>query len=137
MLKILVADDHPVVRQGLRRIIEKNNTDSVVGEAETGEQVLQKVRQNEYDLVLLDIAMPNRDGMDIIGELKSIRPKLPVLVLTIHSETDYAIRMFRLGASGYLTKNKAPQELVEAINKVIRGEKYIDAAIAKSAFFQL
>jgi two-component system, NarL family, invasion response regulator UvrY len=137
MLNILIADDHPVVREGLIRIIEKMPEMKVSGQAETGNETLQKIRQNEYDLLLLDISMPGRDGMDILSEIKSLRPNMPVLVLTIHSDSDYALRMFKLGASGYLTKDKASQELIEAIQKVIHGERYIDSVIAKSAFFDI
>jgi two-component system, NarL family, invasion response regulator UvrY len=137
MLNILIADDHPVVREGLIRIIEKMPEMKVAGQAETGNETLQKIRQNEYDLLLLDISMPGRDGMDILSEIKSLRPNMPVLVLTIHSDSDYALRMFKLGASGYLTKDKASQELIEAIQKVIHGERYIDSVIAKSAFFDI
>jgi two-component system, NarL family, invasion response regulator UvrY len=135
MLNILIVDDHPVVREGLIRIIEKMPDMKVAGQAESGSDALQKIRQNEYDLILLDISMPDRDGMDIISEIKSLRPNTPVLVLTIHSDSDYALRMFKLGASGYLTKDRASQDLIDAIQKVIHGEKYIDSVIAKSAFF--
>lgn len=131
----MIVDDHPVVREGLIRIIGKMPEMKVTGEAKNGNEAIQKIRQNEYDLVLLDISMPDRDGMDILSEIKNLRPNMPVLVLTMHSDSDYALRMFKLGALGYLTKDRAPHELIEAIEKVIHGEKYIDSIIAKSAFF--
>ncbi len=135
MINILVADDHPVIRQGITRILEETPDISVSAEADSGSAVLEKVMQSNFDLILLDISMPNRDGMDIIKELKIIRPNIPVLVLTVHSEIGYAMRMLEAGASGYLTKDKAPSELINAIRTVARGGTYVDSSIGGSLFF--
>ncbi len=130
MLRILVADDHPVVRQGIMRIIEDTPDMKVTGEAEDGFEVLKKLREQEYDLLLLDISMPGRDGLEIIRDVKRMKPNLPVLVLTMHPEKYYGLRMMQAGASGYLTKQNAPFELIEAIRKVTRGQKHIGDALA-------
>jgi DNA-binding NarL/FixJ family response regulator len=130
MLKILVTDDHPVVRQGIMRIIEDAPDMKVVAEADDGSDALKKIRENDFDLVLLDISMPGRDGLEIIHEIKKVKPKLPVLVLTMHPEKYYGLRMMQAGASGYLTKQNAPFELIEAIRKVTSKGKYISNALA-------
>ncbi len=131
MLRILIADDHPVVRQGLRQTIAETSDMVVVDEAGNGWEVLSKVRASSYDVVLLDISMPGRSGMDILKELKDERPGLPVLILSIHPEEQYALRAFKAGASGYLTKESAPDELVAAIRKISTGGKYISSSLAE------
>jgi len=131
MLRILIADDHPVVRQGLRQIIAETSDMVVVDEASNGWEVLSKVRASSYDVVLLDISMPGRSGVDILKELKDERPGLPVLILSIHPEEQYALRALRAGASGYLTKESAPDELVAAIRKISMGGKYVSSSLAE------
>lgn len=131
MLEILIADDHPVVRQGIMRIIEDTPDMKVGGEAENGNEVLQKIREKDYDLVLLDISMPGSEGLEVIREVKKIKPHLPVLILTIHPEKYYGLRMLQAGASGYLTKQNAPYELIEAIRKVSQGGIYLSDSLAK------
>ena len=131
MLRILIADDHPVVRQGLRQTIAETSDMVVVDEAGNGWEVLSKVRASSYDVVLLDISMPGRSGLDILKELKDERPGLPVLILSIHPEEQYALRAFKAGASGYLTKESAPDELVAAIRKISTGGKYISSSLAE------
>ena len=131
MLRILIADDHPIVRRGLRQTIDETPDMLVVDEASNGREVLSKVRAASYDVVLLDISMPGRSGVDILKELKSERPGLPVLILTIHSEEQYAVRVLRAGASGYLTKESAPDELVAAIRKVSMGGRYVTSSLAE------
>jgi DNA-binding NarL/FixJ family response regulator len=131
MLQILIADDHPVVRQGIMRIIEDTQDMKVAGEAENGYEVLKKIKEKDYDLVLMDISMPGSDGLEIIRELKRTKPDLPVLILTIHPEKYYGLRMLQAGASGYLTKQNAPFELIEAIRKVSQGGMYISNSLAK------
>jgi two-component system invasion response regulator UvrY len=130
MLKILVADDHPIVRQGLMRIIEDTTDLVVADEADNGADVLAKVRRKDYDLILLDITMPIKNGLEIIKEIKRLKPRLPVLVLTMHPEKNYGLRALQAGAAGYLTKERAPFELTEAIRKVASGGKYISASLA-------
>jgi two-component system, NarL family, invasion response regulator UvrY len=131
MLQILVADDHPVVRQGIMRIIEDTKDMKVADEASSGLEVIQKVGKKDYSLVLLDISMPDRDGLEVVRELKKMKPKLPILVLTMHPEKYYGLRMLQAGASGYLTKQNAPLELIEAIRKVSQGGKYISDSLAE------
>jgi len=131
MLRILIADDHPVVRRGLKQIVAETSDMVITGEASNGAEVLNKVWGNDYDVVLLDISMPDKSGMDILAELKCMKPNLPILVLSIHPEEQYAMRMLRAGASGYLTKEMAPPELIKAIRKVSQGGKYVSSSLAE------
>jgi two-component system, NarL family, invasion response regulator UvrY len=131
MLRILVVDDHPVVRQGLMRIIEDTQDLKVSGEAENGLEAIKKLKEQDFDLILLDISMPGGDGLDFIRQIKKMKPHLPVLILTIHPEKYYGLRMLQAGASGYLTKQNAPFELIEAIRKVTQGGLYISDALAQ------
>ena len=130
--KILVADDHAIFREGLKQVIAKTVDMVVADEATDGQEALCKIRENDYDIVLLDISMPGRSGLDILAEIKNLRPKLPVLILSMHPEEQYAIRAFKAGASGYLTKGNPPQELIEALQKVALGEKYISPNLAEA-----
>ena len=137
MLKVLIADDHPVVREGLKQIVTETQDMVVAGEANNGQEVLNKIREGDYDVIVLDITMPGRNGMDVLKQLRSERPRLPVLILSIHSEEQYALRALRAGASGYLTKESAPDELVVAIRKVSWGGKYISSSLAEKLAFKL
>jgi len=132
MIKILVADDHAIVREGLKQIVADTSDIVVAGEAVDGQEVLDQVRKKEWDLILLDISMPGRSGIDTLKDLKIEKPKLPVLVLSMYPEEQYAIRALKAGAAGYLTKESAPEELIQAIRKVSRGGKYISASLAES-----
>lgn len=131
MIKILIADDHAIVREGLKQIIRETSDIVVADEASNGQEVLEKVWKNDYDVVLLDISMPGRSGLDILKQLKSQKPELPVLILTVHPEEQYAVRVLRAGASGYLTKESAPDELIKAIRKVSMGRKYVSSTLAE------
>ena len=131
MVRILIADDHPVVREGLKKMFEKVSDISIAGEACNGQEVLNKIERNDYDLVLLDISMPGRDGLDILRELRSKRPRLPVLILSIHREEQYAIRALKAGAAGYLTKKSISDELIKAVREVLCGRKYITSTLAE------
>jgi two-component system invasion response regulator UvrY len=137
MLKILIADDHAIVRQGLKQIVTETRDMMVAGEASNGQELLNKIKEGEFDVVVLDITMPVIDGMDVLRQLRSERPRLPVLMLSIHPEEQYALRALRAGASGYLTKESAPDELVLAIRKVSSGGKYISASLAEKLAFEL
>lgn len=137
MIKILIADDHAIVRRGLKQILTETADMVVAGEAHNGQELLEKMRSDQWDVIVLDISMPGRGGLDILKQLKSERPKLPVLMLTIHPEDQYAVRVLRAGASGYLTKESAPDHLVEAIRKVARGGKYISPHLAERLAFNL
>ncbi len=131
MIKLLVADDHAIVRKGIAQIIAETSDIVVAGEARNGQEVMEKANKNGYDLVLLDISMPGRDGLEILKELKRQWPNLAVLILSMYPEEQYAVRALRSGASGYLTKESAPDELVAAIRKVSSGRKYISASLAE------
>lgn len=131
MVRILIADDHPIVRRGLKQILAEEPDLTVGGEAQTSQEVLDQVRRGGWDVLILDISMPGRGGLDVLKEIKHQYPKLPVLVLSMHPEDQYAIRALRAGASGYLTKESAPDELVAAIRKIVRGGKYISPTLAE------
>ncbi len=137
MIKILIADDHPVVRQGLKDIIEETPGMMVGDEANNGQEALEKIRKNDFDVVLLDISMPGRSGLDILKELKSEKPELSVLILSMHPEEQYAVRVLKAGASGYLTKESAPDELIAAIKKASKGRKYVSSSLAEKLAFYL
>jgi DNA-binding NarL/FixJ family response regulator len=130
MFKIMIADDHAVVRRGLRQIINDEPDFEVVGEAETGQEILHLIEHNDCDAVVLDITMPDKNGLVVLQEAKAMLPQLPVLILSMHPEDQFAMRALKLGASGYLTKESAPEELVGALRKVISGAKYISSTLA-------
>lgn len=131
MIKILIADDHAIVRRGLKQIVAVESDMAVSGEARDAREVLELVRKQDWDIAVLDITMPGRSGLDVLKELKVERPKLPILVLSMHPEDQFAVRVLRAGASGYMTKETAPEELVKAIRKVVAGGKYVSASLAE------
>jgi two-component system, NarL family, invasion response regulator UvrY len=131
MLKILIADDHPVFRRGLKQIISDNPDMAVTGEAADGLEALRQVGAGDWDVVLLDITMPGRDGIDVLTQLRKEKPELPILMLSMHPEEQYALRALTLGASGYLTKESAADELVAAIRKVSTHGRYVSASLAE------
>lgn len=131
MIKVLIADDHTLVRKGLKQILLETPDVKVVHEAGNGKEVVNKISKNDYDLVLLDISLPGRSGIDVLKQIKCIKPELPVLILSMYPEEQYAVRSLRAGASGYLTKESAPAELIDAIRKVAQGRKYITLSLAE------
>jgi two-component system, NarL family, invasion response regulator UvrY len=131
MSRILIVDDHAIVRRGLKQIVSEAADMNVVAEAANGQEALDKVRQGGVDLVLLDISMPGRGGMDTLRRLKREHPRLPVLILSIYPEDQYAVRALKDGASGYLTKDSDPEELIVAIHKVVQGRKYVSTDLAE------
>ncbi|MBX7246343.1 MAG: response regulator transcription factor [Candidatus Sumerlaeaceae bacterium] len=131
MIRLLIADDHPVIRRGLKEILSEQSGMEVVAEASNAAEVLEQVRKHKLDVVLLDITMPGRSGIDALRDIKHEYPKLPVLMLSIHPEDQYAVRVLKNGASGYLTKESAPEELVNAIHKVVAGGRYVSASLAE------
>ncbi|MCX5820215.1 MAG: response regulator transcription factor [Deltaproteobacteria bacterium] len=137
MIRILVVDDHAIVREGLKQILADVNDMAVRDEAAGGQEALNKIRSGEFDVVLLDISMPGRSGLEILKEIKAERPKLPVLILSMHAEEQYAVRALRAGASGYLTKASAPDELIGAIRKVSCGRKYVSSSLAEKLALEL
>jgi two-component system invasion response regulator UvrY len=130
VIRIVIADDHPVVRQGIRQIVGASGDMLVADEATDGRELLQRARSTPHDLVLLDLSMPATDGLDVLKQLKRERPKVPVVILTM-SEEQFAIRALKAGAAGYLTKEGAPIELVGAIRKAVAGGRYLSARVAE------
>lgn len=137
MIRILVADDHAVVRQGVKQILADVKDMTVKDEAQNGTETLKKVTEQDFDVVLLDISMPGRSGLEVLEDIKAHRPKLPVLILSMHPEEQYAVRALKAGAAGYLTKASAPQELIGAIRKAAGGGKYVTASLAEKLVDQL
>ena len=136
-MKILIADDHAVVRQGLKQILAGIPELSSVGEADNGESALDKVRAENWDVLVLDMSMPGRGGLDILKDIRRERPQTRVLVLSMHPEDQFAVRLLKAGASGYLTKETAPEELITAVRKVMTGGKYVSATLAEKLAFDV
>ncbi|MBI5107570.1 MAG: response regulator transcription factor [Rhodocyclales bacterium] len=130
-IHVLIADDHAIVRQGLKQILSETEDMLVTGEADDGAEALGLARQQPWDVFLLDVSMPNRNGIDTLKQLKKEFPRLPVLILSMHPEEQYAVRALKAGASGYLTKQSAPEQLVNAIRQVASGKKYLSPAVAQ------
>lgn len=140
MLRVLIADDHAVLRMGLKQLISDEcaaRGPIVFGEAQNGHEVLDLARTESWDVILLDISMPGRDGLDVLRELHHTYPNVRALVLSMYPEEQYAVRALKLGAWGYLTKDSAPEELPKAIDKVMEGGKYISPALAEKLAFDL
>ena len=137
MLKVLIADDHAIVRRGLIEILLHELKDPICGEAENAQQVLAQVRSQTWDLVILDVSMPGRSGIDVLSDVKREQPKLPVLVLSMHPEDQYGKRVLKAGASGYMNKNSAPEELIKAIRKALAGGRYVSPALAEKLALDL
>lgn len=137
MIKILIADDHALIREGIKKMLEKEVDMSIVGEVEDSFAVLDFVRQQPCDVVILDISMPGKNGLELLKEIKIFKPEMKVLILTMHPEDRFAIRTLKAGASGYLTKMSAPVELTKAIRKVYTGGKYISPTLAEKLAFTL
>lgn len=135
MIEILIVDDHPVFRQGLAQILNEEIDMRVKSEAGCIKELFEKINIDKFDLVILDITMPDGNGLDALRQLKKLRPSTPVLVLSVHSEEEYAVRVLKTGGSGYLTKESAPEELVDAIKKAIEGGKYVSPKIAEKLAF--
>ena len=131
MIRVWIADDHRIVRRGVRQILEEPGDIIVAGEAGNKAEVLNALREHDFDILLLDIAMPGGDGLEILEHARQLKPDLRVLILTMYSEEQYALRALRSHAYGYLTKESAPEELVDAIYALARGEKYITQALGK------
>ncbi len=129
--EILIVDDHPIVREGLKRIINEQSNLKVKDEAPNGELALKQIQSSHFDLMILDISLPGKSGYKILKEVKAIKPKLPVLILSMHAEEHYPNKMFQAGASGYLTKDNASENIVKAIEFVKSGKKYTEALSAK------
>jgi DNA-binding NarL/FixJ family response regulator len=130
MIRVLIADDHQIVRAGLRQFIADEPDIRVEGEAASGDEVMTRLREMKFDVVVLDISMPDRNGIDVLKLLRQRHPELPVLILSTYPEDQYAINLIRAGASGYLTKESAPDDLVKAIRTVAQGRRYVSPTVA-------
>ena len=131
MIRIVIADDHAIVREGLKRIVSEADDMDVLAEAADGTEVMQRVRELEFDVLVQDLSMPGRSGMELIKLVKAEKPQLRILVLSMHQELQYAVRAIKSGASGYLTKESAPAQLVQALRKIAAGGAYISAEVAE------
>ena len=131
MIRILIADDHTVVRKGLRQILAEEFTDAVIEEVADANELIKKVIKGSWDIIISDLTMPGKSGLEALQQIKQILPSLPVLILSIHPEEQYAIRVLKAGASGYLSKDTAPDELVNAVHRILQGKKYITITIAE------
>ncbi len=130
-MRILIADDHAVVRRGLRQILAEAFKGSVFGEATNSHEALDRVSKEPWDVVILDLTMPGRSGLDVLKEIKREHPKLPVIILSMHPEDQFAVRLLKAGASGYMTKESAPEELVGAVKKAVAGGRYVSVSLAE------
>ena len=137
MIKILIADDHGIIRKGIKQILSRTSDIEVTAEASTGQEALEKIWTSHFDLVILDISLPGRNGLEILKQIRSQKPKLPVLILSMYPEEQYAVRVLRAGASGYLTKESDKNELVEAIRRIAEGKKYITPSLAEKLASEL
>jgi DNA-binding NarL/FixJ family response regulator len=131
MIRVLIADDHPIVRGGLRELLVRHLEDAVCGEAENAQQVLAQVQRHPWEVLILDITMRGRSGLDILSDLKLAQPTLPILVLSAHPEDQYAKRVLKAGAQGYLQKESAPEELIQAVRKLLAGSRYVSPTLAE------
>lgn len=137
MLRILIADDHAIIRKGLKQILLEEYPGSFIDEVSDAESVFKKTLDEDWDIIICDLSMPGRSGLDIIHDIKRNFPRLPVLILSIHPEDQYAIRVLKAGASGYLSKETAPEELIYAVQKALQGRKYISESIAQKMAYDL
>lgn len=131
MIEILIADDHPIIREGLKQILKISTNIAIKGEASNGVEVLKLLKNNNYDLILLDLSLPKKNGIEVLKEIRKKYPKLPILILSIHSDEHFIIEALRNGASGYITKDSIPEELILAIKKVYSGQIYINQKVAE------
>ena len=137
MIRVLIADDHAILRRGLKEILARELEGGVYGEAKDAREVLARVQSDQWDLVILDLSMPGRSGLDVLRDIKGMRPKLPILVLSMHPEDQYGKRILKAGASGYMNKESAPEELIKAIRKTLAGGRYVSPALAERLAWDL
>ena len=137
MIKVLITDDHPVLRQGIKQILEgdREKRFDLIEEAENGVEMMEKIREKDFDVIILDISLPGRSGLDLLADLKKLRPKTAVVILSMFAEEIYAIKAMKMGASAYITKTAATNELISAIIKVRNGGRYITASLAQNLSF--
>jgi two-component system invasion response regulator UvrY len=131
MIRVLIVDDHAIIRRGLREVLSDEFRGTVVGEASDAEQAFEHLRKTEWDIALLDITLPGKSGLDLLKELKAEWPRLPVLILSAHAEDQFAVRVLKAGAGGYMTKESAPEEMAKAVRKILAGGRYVSPALAE------
>jgi two-component system invasion response regulator UvrY len=136
-MRVLIADDHAVFRRGLRDTLDDAFKKVTFGEAKTAQETIEYVRQHDWEIVILDISMPGKSGLDILDELKSLRPKLPILLLSMHPEEQFARRALKAGAAGYLTKETVPEEIRTAVQRVLSGGRYVSSTLAEKLAYDL
>ena len=137
MIKVLIADDHAIVRRGLKEILQRELEDLYCGEAGDAQQVLSEIERQQWDLLILDLALPGRSGIEVLADLQRLRNKPPVLVLSMHPEDQYGKRVLKAGAHGYMSKESAPEELIKAIRKLLSGGRYVSPALAEKLVLDL
>ncbi|HEV7572658.1 MAG TPA: response regulator transcription factor, partial [Thermoanaerobaculia bacterium] len=135
MIRVLIADDHDIVREGVKQIVSETSDITVGGEARTGAEALDRARQGGWDVVILDLNLPDRPGLDVLGQLRAVNADVPVLILSMHGEASYAARALKAGASGYVSKSTAREHLVVAIRKLANGERFLTPELAESLAF--
>ena len=131
MIRILIVDDHAILRRGLRALLSDEFHGAAFGEASNARQALEQLRKEKWDVALLDISLPGKSGLELLKEFKAARPKLPVLILSAHAEDQFAVRVLKAGAGGYLTKESAPEELAKAVRKILAGGQYVSPTLAE------
>ena len=137
MIRVLIADDHDIVREGVKQIVSETTDIAVGGEARTGAETIAQVRRGKWDVIILDLNLPDRAGLEVLSQIRSIAPQIPVLILTMHEQASYATRVLKAGAAGYVSKDSARAHLVTAIRKVAAGERFLTPALAESLAFGL
>jgi DNA-binding NarL/FixJ family response regulator len=135
MIRVLIVDDHDIVREGVKQIVSETSDIVVGGEARTGAEAVEAVRRESWDAVVLDLNLPDRLGLDVLAQIRSIAPQLPVLILSMHQQVSYAARLLKAGAAGYVSKDSAREHLVVALRKIARGERFLTPAVAESLAF--
>ncbi|TAK64977.1 MAG: response regulator transcription factor [Bacteroidetes bacterium] len=137
MVRILIVDDHTIVREGIKYVLKNYPDIYIAGEASNGQEALQKITSEEYDVIVLDISLPGKSGLDVLKDIKRTKPKLPVVILSMHPEDQFGVRLLQAGASGYITKDRPPDEFVTAIRKACSGGKYLSPTLAEKLAFHL
>lgn len=137
MLRILITDDHAMIRLGLKQVLAKTYPSAVVGEAQSAEEALEAVRRKNWDLLVMDITMPGRSGLDVLKDIQLAKPGLPVLIMSMHGEDQFAVRVLKAGAAGFISKHSAPEELVNAIQKILGGGRYVSSKVAERLVLDL
>ena len=137
MIKVLITDDHALIRRGLKQVLQEGLGNVTIGEAQNAREAMEQIMSKTWDVVIMDISMPGRSGLDILRDIKLAQPQLPVLILSMHPEEQFAIRVLKSGASGFIPKESAPEELIKAIRRVLAGGRYVTAALAEKMAFDL